>query len=138
MNYWLAVVSKEHVLSGVEGGFAQVCHGKKEPLSKMKAGDFLIYYSPKVEITSFMPCKCFTAIGKVKKKAPYQVKMTEEFHPYRLDIEYLPCHEAPILHLMDQLDLTKGTHWGLNLRKGILALSESDFHIIAAAMGVKL
>jgi hypothetical protein len=29
LKYWIGVASKEHVLRGVDEGFAQVCHGKK-------------------------------------------------------------------------------------------------------------
>jgi hypothetical protein len=36
VQYWIAVVSKDHVLKGVEGGFAQAGHGKRAPLAKMK------------------------------------------------------------------------------------------------------
>jgi hypothetical protein len=32
MRYWIGVVSKEHVMRGVQRGFAQVCHGKEGPL----------------------------------------------------------------------------------------------------------
>lgn len=28
-NYWIGVVSEQHVLKGAAGGFAQLCHGKK-------------------------------------------------------------------------------------------------------------
>ena len=31
---WVGVVSRAHVLRGVEGGFAQLCHGKHAPLSR--------------------------------------------------------------------------------------------------------
>ena len=46
VRYWIAVVSKEHVMKGVQGGFAQAGHGKSAPLKKMKKDDWLIYYSP--------------------------------------------------------------------------------------------
>ena len=36
MRYWLGVVSKEHVLRGVQGSFAQVCHGKKGPSTPIR------------------------------------------------------------------------------------------------------
>ncbi len=45
-RYWLGVASRDHVLIGVNGGFAQVCHGRRGPLSRMQPGDGLIYYSP--------------------------------------------------------------------------------------------
>lgn len=44
-RYWVGVVSKNHVLRGVEGNFCQVCHGKGGPLNRMKKGDYLLYYS---------------------------------------------------------------------------------------------
>jgi hypothetical protein len=47
MNCWIGVVSHSHVLRGVTGGFAQMNHGKQAPLKRMKAGDGLIYYSPR-------------------------------------------------------------------------------------------
>lgn len=31
---WIAVVSRAHVMRGVEGGFAQLCHGKRSPLAR--------------------------------------------------------------------------------------------------------
>ena len=34
-KYWIGTVSREHVRIGVEGGFCQVCHGKKGPLARM-------------------------------------------------------------------------------------------------------
>ena len=49
-RFWIGVVSKEHVLRGVEGGFCQVCHGKKAPLNRMEKGDYLLYYSPKYQL----------------------------------------------------------------------------------------
>src|SRR4051812_18172527 len=43
---WVGVVSRTHVQRGVLGGFAQVCHGKRSPLDRMRDGDALVYYSP--------------------------------------------------------------------------------------------
>ena len=48
VRYWIGVVSRDHVMTGVAGGFAQVGHGKSAPLRRMSAGDWLIYYSPKI------------------------------------------------------------------------------------------
>ncbi len=47
-KFWIGVVSKEHVLRGVEGGFCQVCHGKKRPLNRMKKGDYLYTTVPSI------------------------------------------------------------------------------------------
>ncbi len=135
MRYWLGIVSKEHVQKGVQGGFAQVCHGKQAPLAKMTTGDGLIYYSPKVAMNRTEPCQCFTAIGTIKNGKVYQVEMTPDFHPFRIDINYFLCKEVPIASLIDQLELTQRKSWGMQLRRGLLEISESDFTIIANAMG---
>ena len=47
-RFWIGVVSKEHVLRGVEGGFCQVCHGKKAPLNRMKKGGLSSVLQPQV------------------------------------------------------------------------------------------
>jgi hypothetical protein len=43
---WLGVVSRDHVLRGVEG-IAQIGHGKSGGLRRMSAGDGFVYYSPR-------------------------------------------------------------------------------------------
>ena len=80
-KFWIGVVSKEHVLRGVEGGFCQVCHGKKRPLNRMKKGDYLLYYSSKYQLNSQGKLQAFTAVGKIIDDAAYQVEMFEGFFP---------------------------------------------------------
>jgi hypothetical protein len=66
IRYFIIVASKEHVKrgiksipsqnikiyttfnnnEGIQGGFAQACHGKKAPLAKINVGDWILYYSP--------------------------------------------------------------------------------------------
>lgn len=41
MNAWLGVVSAEHVRRAVDLGIAQIGHGKRAGLARMKAGDVL-------------------------------------------------------------------------------------------------
>ncbi|TDU13644.1 EVE domain-containing protein [Bacillus subtilis] len=83
-NYWIGVVSEQHVLKGAAGGFAQLCHGKKAPLAKMKEGDWLIYYSPRDAYPDGKLLRSFTAIGKVKKHL--SVSNGSEF--YSIPIRY--------------------------------------------------
>lgn len=64
-RYWIGVASRDHVLKGVNGGFAQLCHGKEAPLKKMNVGDWLIYYSSKESFKGNKPYQKFTAIGRV-------------------------------------------------------------------------
>lgn len=134
-KYWIAVVSKDHVLKGVEGGFAQAGHGKSAPLKRMKQGDWLIYYSPKMSLNSTEKCQCFTAIGEVKDDRIYQAKMSEDFIPNRRDVEYRKCKEVSILPLIDKLVFIEDKkHWGYKFRFGILEITRGDFETILALM----
>ena len=96
-RFWIGVVSKEHVLRGVEGGFCQVCHGKKAPLNRMKKGDYLLYYSPKYQMNDQEKLQAFTAVGKILDDTAYQVEMFESFVPFRRDVSYYqPVKDCPI------------------------------------------
>lgn len=134
MKYWLGVVSKEHVLKGVAGNFAQVCHGKKGPLSKMKKGDWLIYYSPGDKMGE-SNLKAFTAIGKIADDKVFQFKMSPDFIPFRRKVQYLVGSlELPLSTIKSRLELCKESSWGYKLRRGLIELSKSDFDILKKAM----
>ena len=138
-KYWIAVASKEHVLFGVQGGFAQVCHGKVGPLKLMKAGDFLIYYSPSYRFGEKDPCRAFTAIGQIKKGDPYPFQMSPDFIPYRRSVQFFSCRETLILPLIENLSfIFDKTKWGFPFRKGCFSISETDFQLIALKMEVDL
>jgi hypothetical protein len=64
-RYWIVGASRDHVMRAVQGGFAQLCHGKEAPLKKMNTGDWIIYYSPKMNFKESTPHQKFTALGKV-------------------------------------------------------------------------
>lgn len=134
-KYWIGVVSRQHVLKGVQGGFAQVCHGKKGPLARMKKGDYLIYYSPKETMQGSEKCQKFTAIGKVSGDAPYSFDMGGGFVPFRLDITYIPCREISILPLLQSLTFTEdATNWGAKFRFGLFEINQEDFQVIQSEM----
>jgi len=139
MRYWFGVVSKSHVERGVAGGFAQLCHGKASPLRRMATGDWLIYYSPKTDMQNGTPLQAFTAIGKVVGEVPYEFRMSPDFVPFRRDIAYLPASPAPIQLLVDQLSFIRDPkRWGYPFRTGQIEITESDFRLIAAAMGARI
>jgi len=138
-KYWIGVVSRAHVLIGVEGGFAQVNHGKKAPLLRMRAGDGLAYYSPKTDYPDGEPLQAFTAVGVVRTGDVYQADMGGGFEPFRVDVDWLPCDEAPIRPLLEQLSFIRDpAHWGAAFRFGHLEVPEADFRLIAGAMGADL
>lgn len=137
--YWIAVASREHVKRGVAGGFGQVCHGKPGPLKQMTADDWIVYYSPTEQFGEKMPCRKFTAIGRVKPREPYQFQMSSDFIPWRRDIAFIAAKEAPIEPLIDSLVFIQNKQrWGFPFRRGCFSISLSDFQLIASSMGIIL
>ncbi len=136
-QFWIGTVSKEHVLRGKTAGFAQVCHGKEAPLKRMRADDLLFYYSPSKQFNEKTPYQCFTALGILQPREAYQVKMTEDFTPFRREIRYLHTHDASIRPLIPKLSFIRDkTRWGAAFRFGILKIPRDDAIIIAIAMGL--
>ena len=137
-QFWIGVVSREHVQLGVKGGFIQLGHGKKAPVQRLRAGDALVMYSPRTAYPDGEPLQAFTAIGVVSTGKVYQVQMTEDFKPYRVDVSFLKAKEAPIKPLIDALSFIKSkTHWGAAFRFGQIKIPAEDFKLIAKAMGVE-
>ena len=140
MNYWIGVVSRSHVLRGVAGGFAQMDHGKQAPLKRMKAGDGLIYYSPREAYPDGASLQAFTALGFIRTGEVYEYDMTPDgvpgFVPWRIDVDYQLVQTVPIKPLIAHLEfITEKTHWGAVFRFGQIKISEADFRKIASAMG---
>lgn len=136
-RYWIAVASREHVLRGVAGGFAQVCHGKPGPLKLMKLGDWIVYYSPVEIFGQKNPCRRFTAIGRVDEGEPYQYAMSKDFVPWRRNVTFLSAQEADIEPMLDDLSFIRDKRrWGFPFRRGCFSVSHSDFRHIAQRMGV--
>jgi predicted RNA-binding protein len=134
-NYWIGVVSRSHVEVGVKGGFVQLNHGKKAPVQRLKAGDMLAMYSPRESYPDGAALQAFTAIGTIRSGEVYQVEMSPEFKPYRVDVEFFACLNAPIKPLVERLSFIKSkTHWGAAFRFGYIKVPEADFALIADAM----
>lgn len=135
-NHWIGVVSRAHARLGVAGGFVQLGHGKRAPLQRLRAGDGIVLYSPRTAHPDGEPLQAFTAIGKVTTGEIYQVEMAPQFRPYRVEVAFEPCREAPIKPLLDDLSFVADkAHWGATLRFGQLKISAPDFALIARAMG---
>ncbi len=134
-RYWVGVASREHVLRGIAGGFAQLCHGKEHPLRRMRPGDWIVYYSPRETFGGKDHCRRFTALGEVTGEAVYQVEMGPGFVPFRRDVRFLPTGEASIVRLLDRLSFIRDRQrWGYVFRYGHLQIPEADFRRIAEAM----
>ena len=134
-RYWVIVASKNHVMNGVHWGIAQANHGKAAPLKRMKVGDGIVYYSPKVEFEGDEKLQAFTAIGEVTGETVYQFDMGGGFVPYRRDVKYKECIEVPIQPLIPALTFIKDkTSWGYMFRFGFFEIPKVDFDLIASQM----
>ena len=136
-RYWMGVASHEHVQRGIEGGFAQVCHGKLSTLKYMSEGDWIIYYSPTYSFGGKDVCRCFTAIGTISKEEPYTFEMSEDFIPWRRKVSFLKAQQIPIEPLLEKFSFIKDKRrWGFPFRRGSFEIPPSDFMLIAKSMGV--
>ena len=135
MKYWIIVASKDHVQRGLAGGFIQANHGKAAPLKRMQTGDWVIFYSPKLEYDRPEKCQCFMAIVRVVDDEVYQQDMGNDFIPFRRKVKFLPSKDISILPLIDELTFIKDkTHWGAPFRFGMLQIPQEDFQLIASQM----
>ena len=134
MSNWLGVVCRDHVRRGTERGIAQIGHGKRDGLARLAPGDWLVYYSPRTSLRKGEPLQAFTAIATVTDDEIWQAH-EGDFHPWRRRVDYLSnTTETPIRSL--QLDLTAQPHWGYQLRRGLIPLTDHDFAAIRGAMHV--
>ena len=137
-GFWIGVVSREHVHIGVKGGFIQLNHGKRAPLQRLHAGDGVVMYSPRVAYPDGEPLQHFTAIGTVVTGEIYQVEMSQDFKPYRVNVKFLKCREAPIKPLIENLSFIKNkTHWGAAFRFGYIKVPAEDFTLVARALAAQ-
>jgi DNA-binding MarR family transcriptional regulator/predicted RNA-binding protein len=136
-TYWVSTISQDHVRLSVEGGFTQAGHGRASGLKRLKADDWLVYYSPKTSLQDGEPLQAFTAMGRVVDDELYQVEQAPGFTPWRRKIEFVRGTEAPIRPLIDQLSFIKDKRrWGYMFRVGLFEIAQEDFAVISRAMKV--
>lgn len=130
-KHWIVVVSKDHLHRGLAGGFMQANHGKAAPLKKIKKGDWVIFYSPKMMMNGDEKLQAFTAIGQANDDEVYQEKMSEDFIPYRRNIKFYDCEETPIIPLINDLKfISNKKSWGYPFRFGFFEIEEHDFKLL--------
>lgn len=130
-KYFLICASRDHVLKGVKGGFAQAGHGRKDFISKPLKGDWVVFYSSKDKFENGKPLQKFTALGKVTDEDPYQANTTGDFKPYRRNVEFKNVEETEIRSLLEQLTFIKNKKkWGFYLISGFREISKEDFNVI--------
>lgn len=137
-RYWIGVAAGRHVARGRAEGFAQLGHGKHAPIKRLNLGDLISYYAPREGMGEGATLQAFTAIGVVTSEV-YQVEQAPGFYPYRRDVSYFDARPALIRPMLRDLGFIEDIrHWGMPFRRGSFAISESDFTLIAAAMGAVL
>ena len=135
-KYWIGVASRDHVRMGAAGGFCQLGHGKAAPVRRLRAGDRIIYYSPRERLRGGAPVQAFTAIGRVEPGEPEPHDMGGGFVAHRRKVCWFDASDAPIQPLLRLLSFTRDRpHWGMVMRRSAFAIDENDYDIIANAMG---
>lgn len=136
MKYYIAVASKDHIEKGIKGGFMQSNHGKSTSLKRLRTGDGIIYYSPKLYFEKEEKCQCFTAIGKIKDEELYKgIMSSADFQPFRRNVDFYESKDVSILPLIEDLDfILDKKKWGFYFRFGFLEISEKDFLLIKNKM----
>ena len=139
MTYWINMVSHDHVKAGMEGRFTQANHGRATNLRRLSKGDLIAFYSPRMHFRSGEPLQQFAAIAHVTDEKPYQVEMTPTFHPWRRRVEFVPCEEAPIQPLIEELGFIKDKRqWGFVFRRGLFEICGEEFHRITQTMKAEI
>jgi predicted RNA-binding protein len=134
-KYFLICASKDHVLKGVEGGFAQAGHGRKDLISKPSKGVWVVFYSSKDIFEDGKSLQKFTAIGKIVDEEPYQPNASANFKSYRRNVEFKKVQETEIRPLLEHLSFIKNKKkWGFYLISGFREISKEDYNVIKSAM----
>jgi len=132
---WINTVSRDHVQLGVAGGFAQADHGKDTRLRRLNKGDRIAFYSPRTAMGSGEALQQITALGTVTGAAPYQVEMSPDFHPWRLEVDFADVSPVSIRPLLEELSfITDLKRWGLPFRRGLFEIGSPDMEIIRRAL----
>ena len=139
MAFWINTISRDHVRTGMAGGFTQANHGRPTTLRRMRRGDLIAFYSPRAAYPDGPPLRRFTAVARVVDDEPYQVEMRPDFRPWRRRIEPLASTETPIEPLLDDLTFIRDRRrWGFVFRRGLFEIGEDDFGRIVAAMKARM
>ena len=130
---WLAVACAEHVERAVGLDVAQVHHGRRAGLDRMRPGEVLVYWSPARRRGDTVALRQFTAVGTVADDEVWQAD-EGAFRPFRRRVRYLPSRSLPLADVRDRLALTSQPTWGQQLRRGLVRLDERDVAVLVDAM----
>ena len=134
-KYFLICATKDHVLKGVNAGFAQAGHGRKDYISKPSKGDWIVYYSSRDKLENGKLLQKFTAIGKITDDEAYQPDTRTNSKSYRRNVQYNKSNDADIRPLIEKLSFIKNKkRWGFYLISGFKEIVKEDFTLIKHSM----
>ena len=135
MKYWINTLPKDHVMIGKKEGIVQADQGKPDPLKRLKAGDKILFYSPKTAAVNGSPLKAFTAAAKIIDEKIDRIQLSADFKPFRLAAEFEDCSEVPIEPLIARLQFIHNKKsWGYLFQFGLFEIGENDFFLIYSKM----
>ena len=107
--------------------------------TRLAAGDWVAYYSPRAAMNAGAELRAFTAIGKVSGETAVPREMGPGRTGWARSMNWLDSRDAGIYPLLDRLSFIHDRqHWGMSFRKSLFKVSEPDFRLIADAMGVAI
>ena len=107
-------------------------------MRRLKAGDLIVFYSPRELMGSGPVLQAFTAAGRILDEFPYEAEQSAGFCPYRRRTKFFKSRQAPVRPLLQELTFTQGNEsWGLAFRRGAFRITADDFKRIAKAMSIK-
>lgn len=134
-NYWIAVLSQDHVDGARAGAYVELNQGRVGFLERMRSGDRVVFYSPRTRTPRGEPVQAFTAAAQITDATLRRVALADGSCVFRLTARYASAQPAPIKPLLDQLSFIRNRqHWGAAFRFGGLRVPAHDFARIAAAM----
>jgi hypothetical protein len=136
MKSWILVISKEHVLTGVDAG---AIRAKPTDLQLLRNGDLVFCYSPGTLFRAGEILQAFTAVVRVTSEAPHRVDTAPTGQAWHMKATFLACDETPIEPLIPQLDFIQDTaDWARFLPRGLFAIDQEDATRIRDAMTADL
>ena len=134
-RYFVAVGTRDAVLTGVSAGFCFVRSRNRVLLSQIAEGDWLAYYSPRELQRGTTPCRRFTAVGRVAKGRASMGQGSEGLQGERWPMRYLRCYPVPAATLVRSLSFVRNKkRWGPSFRTEFFEVRREDFAVIAQAM----
>lgn len=132
---WINTVSLDHLEAAIKGGFTQANHGADTRLRGPRAGDEMIFYSPRTELRGGQPVRQFTAWATITGDGPYQAHISDDFRPWRLAAQFHTCRRIEAKPVVERLSfIPDPAHWGLPFRRGMFPIPRADFELLRTLM----